>query len=70
MTNVFVKIESYEDIKDVMELSKERLKQAIDLLEKIAELKQKEDAELAVWTDNLNEISANIEDIEKTLKEQ
>ncbi|MDP6293766.1 MAG: hypothetical protein QF486_04355 [Candidatus Woesearchaeota archaeon] len=70
MSQVFVKIENYEDIKDIMELAKDRLKQAIQLLEQIAELKQKEDAELAAWTDNLNEISANVEDIDRALKEQ
>jgi DNA-binding protein H-NS len=70
MSQVFVKIENYEDIKDIMELAKDRLKQAIQLLEQIAELKQNEDAELAAWTDNLNEISANVEDIDRALKEQ
>ena len=69
MSQVFVKIENYEDIKDIMELAKDRLKQAIQLLEQIAELKQNEDAELAAWTDNLNEISANVEDIDRALKE-
>ena len=70
MNKVFVRLEDRDDIVDITQLARERLKQAITLLEKIAELKQKEDQELAEWTDHLNDISTNIDELERSIQEQ
>ncbi len=66
---VFVKIEDYKDILDVLELIKDRLGEAKRTLSDINELKNDEDAELELWSSTLNEIEKKLEDIDRTLFE-
>ena len=66
---VFVKIEDYKDILDVLELIKDRLGEAKRTLADINELKNDEDAELELWSATLNEIEKKLEDIDRTLFE-
>ena len=66
---VFVKIEDYKDILDVLELIKDRLGEAKRTLADINELKNDEDAELELWSSTLNEIEKKLEDIDRTLFE-
>ncbi len=66
---VFVKIEDYKDIIDVLGLIKDRLAEAKRTLADINELKNDEDAELELWGSTLNEIEKKIEDIDRTLFE-
>ncbi len=66
---VFVKIEDYKDIVDVLDLIKDRLAEAKRTLADINELKNDEDAELELWGSTLNEIEKKIGDIDRTLFE-
>lgn len=66
---VFVKIEDYKDIIDVLGLIKDRLAEAKRTLADVNELKNDEDAELELWGSTLNEIEKRIEDIDRTLFE-
>lgn len=66
---VFVKIDDYKDILDVLDLIKDRLAEAKRTLADINELKNDEDAELELWSSTLNEIEKKLEDIDKTLFE-
>jgi hypothetical protein len=66
---VFVKIEDYKDIIDVLDLIKDRLAEAKRTLADINELKNDEDAELELWSSTLNGIEKKIEDIDRTLFE-
>jgi len=66
---VFIKIESYKDILDVLDLIKDRLAEAKRTLEDINELKNDEDAELELWSSTLNDIEKKLEDIDRTLFE-
>ena len=66
---VFVKIEDYKDILDVLELIKNKISQAKDLLGKINELKNDEDTELDLWRTNIDEIERKVEDIDGDLLE-
>jgi len=66
---VFVKIDDYKDILDVLELIKDRLGEAKRTLSDINELKNDEDAELELWSSTLNEIEKKLEDIDRTLFE-
>ena len=66
---VFVKIEDYKDILDVLELIKDRLGEAKRTLADINELKNDEDAELELWSSTLNDIEKKLEDIDRTLFE-
>ena len=66
---VFVKIDEYKDIMDIMSLMREKLRQAKFLLDKIAELKAQEDSELATWAKELEDVEARVSTIDKTLME-
>lgn len=66
---VFVKIDDYKDIIDVMDLIKDRLSEAKRALADINELKNDEDAELELWSSTLNEIEKKLDDIDRTLFE-
>lgn len=66
---VFVKIDEYKDIVDIMTLMREKVRQAKFLLDKIAEMKAQEDQELATWAKELEEVESSIGNIDKTLME-
>ena len=66
---VFVKIEDYKDVLDVVNIIKNKIDDARKTLEKIKELKNDEDAELEVWNNSLNEIERKVDFIDKTLFE-
>jgi len=66
---VFVKIEDYKDILDILELLKDRLAEAKRTLADINELKNDEDAELDLWGSTLSEIDKKLESIDRTLFE-
>ena len=64
---VFVKIDEYKDVLDIMGIIKDKLAEARDTLGKINELKNEEDSELDLWNASLEEIESKIEHIDKTL---
>ena len=66
---VFVKIDEYKDIMDIMTLMREKLRQSKFLLDKIAELKAQEDSELATWAKELEDVESRVATIDKTLFE-
>ncbi|MEM4263569.1 MAG: hypothetical protein QW666_01575 [Candidatus Woesearchaeota archaeon] len=66
---VFVKIEDYKDIMDLLSLIKEKLSQARFLLGKINELKNQEDAELASWEKDLDDVASMVSDVDRMLIE-
>ena len=66
---VFVKIEDYKDILDILELLKDRLEEAKRTLADINELKNDEDAELDMWGSTLSEIDKKLDSIDRTLFE-
>jgi predicted nuclease with TOPRIM domain len=58
---VFVKIEEYQDVLEILSQVKEKLFEAKTTLHKIIELKETEDAEIDAW-------KAGIEDVEKKME--
>tara|TARA_Y100000310_G_C20674065_1_gene811886 strand:+ start:730 stop:975 length:246 start_codon:yes stop_codon:yes gene_type:complete len=66
---VFVKIEDYKDILDILSLVKDRLEEAKRTLADINDLKNDEDSELSMWGSTLNEIENKLDNIDKTLFE-
>ncbi len=66
---VFVKIEDYKDVLDVINIIKNKVVDARKTLEKINELKNEEDAELDLWRNSLGEIDRKVDFIDKTLFE-
>ena len=66
---VFVKIDSYKDVLRTVGLIKDRLNEAKGTLNKVKELKAKEDLELEGWDSKLSEIESKIEGIDHILFE-
>jgi len=66
---VFVKIEEYKDVLDVVNLIKNKIAEAKETLAKVNELKNEEDAELEIWRSGLEEVERKITFIDKALFE-
>lgn len=66
---VFVKIEEYEEVLDVMNLIKNKIEDAKKTISKINELKNEEDSELEMWRATLEEIERKTEFIDRSLFE-
>ena len=64
---VFIKIEEYKEILEIVRVIKNKLEEAKRILYKINELKNKEDAELNEWNSNINEIEKKIEEIDNSV---
>jgi hypothetical protein len=67
--NVFVKIDEYKDILDIIELIQEKVKESKTILGKINNLKNQEDAELELWENGLNDVERKLNFIDQTLFE-
>ena len=66
---VFVKIDEYKDVLEVMNMIKNKLEEAKETLGKINELKNEEDAELELWHSGLEEVERKIDFIDRALFE-
>lgn len=66
---VFVKIDAYKDIMDITTLMREKVKQAKFLLDKIADIKAQEDAQLATWAKEVESVEASIASIDRSLSQ-
>ena len=67
--SVFVKIEDYKEVLEVINAIKKNLAEARKTLDELTALKEQENSELQAWTSNLEEIEAKIEDIDKMMYE-
>jgi hypothetical protein len=66
---VFVKIDEYKDIMDLVNLMRSKIQQARYVLNRIAELKRQEDDELEAWSSELDNVEERIDVIDKRLTE-
>lgn len=64
---VFIKIEEYKEVIEIMKLIRNKIEDAKRILYKINELKNKEDAEIAEWNSNINEIEGKISEIDNSM---
>ena len=64
---VFVKINDYKDIVDILSLIKERIGHARLLLDKVNEFKRQEEAELDAWSNEIEEVAVRINEVDKIL---
>jgi len=64
---VFVKIDEYKNVLDIVQVLKGKVKEGKDILEKIHQLKAEEDSELEEWTAELEEIEKRIDGIDRGL---
>ncbi len=66
---VFVKIDDYKDVLDIMNMIKNKLGDAKNTLNEVNRLKNEEDAELELWQTSLEEAERRIMYIDKALFE-
>ena len=66
---VFVKVDEYKEILDVLEMVKSKIKEIRETLGGINILRNEEDAELAMWNNTVNEIEKKIENIDRLMFE-
>ena len=66
---VFVKVDEYKEILDVLEMIKSKIKEIRVALGDINALRNEEDAELAMWNNTMNEIEKKIDGIDRIMFE-
>lgn len=66
---VFVKLDSYNEVLGILDAMKAKVERAKATLEKVKELKHKEDTELQVWENNITAVEEKINFIDSTLVE-
>ncbi len=66
---VFVKVENYKDVLDIIDMIRGKVDQAKNTLADINELKNEEDAELDLWSSTLDEIEKKVHNIDRVLFE-
>jgi len=66
---VFVKVDEYREILDVLDMIKGKIKEIRGTLGGINSLRNDEDAELAMWNSTLNEIEKKVDSIDKIMFE-
>jgi hypothetical protein len=66
---LFVKVEEYKDVLDILDLVKSKLKEAKTTLHEINDLKNQEDSELAIWANEIMDVEKKVEFIDTTLFE-
>lgn len=65
--SVFVKINEYKEIMDVLELIKGKIREAKDTINDLNDLKNKEDAEIQSWAQTFLEIEKKVSDIDSLM---
>jgi hypothetical protein len=64
---VYVKIDEYKEILDIVNVIKKKLAESKELLDKINQLKAEEDQEILAWEKNVTDFSQKVEFIDRTL---
>ena len=66
---VFVKVDEYREILDVLDMIKGKIKEIRETLGSINSLRNEEDAELAMWNSTINDIEKKVESIDRIMFE-
>jgi hypothetical protein len=64
---IFVQLDEYSDISDIINLVRKKLDEAKSLLEQINKLREQEDAELDDWRREMGNVEEKIEQIDTVL---
>ena len=65
--SVFVKINEYKEIMDVLELIKGKIREAKDTINNLNDLKNKEDEEIQRWAQTFLEIEKKVSDVDSLM---
>ena len=66
---VFVKVDDYKELVDVLDMIKGKIKEVRGTLNNINSLRNEEDAEIAMWNSTIDDIEKKIEDIDNIMFE-
>jgi hypothetical protein len=66
---VFVRIDEYKDVLEVLNLLNKRLEKAREIMARINDLKNEEDAELDAWDRELADVEKKLDFMNRTLVE-
>jgi tetrahydromethanopterin S-methyltransferase subunit G len=66
---VFVRIDEYKDVLEVLNLLNAKLGKAKEIIQRINELKADEDAELEMWQKELSDVEKKMDFLNHTLVE-
>lgn len=66
---VYVKVDEYRDVLDALNVIRSKLNKAKTTLNKLHELKNKEDNELQYWENALTDVDKKVDYIDKSLFE-
>ncbi len=66
---VFIKVDEYKEILDVLDMIKDKIKEIRETLGNINALRNEEDEELAMWNNTINEIEKKVESIDRIMFE-
>ena len=66
---VFIKVDEYKEILDVLDMIKNKIKEIKGTLDNINSLRNEENAELSMWNNAISEIERKIDGIDKLLFE-
>lgn len=66
---LYVKIDDYKDVVDIMTLIKKKINDARSILSSINDIKSQEDYEIEQWNNKIEDIEKKIEYIDKNLFE-
>jgi hypothetical protein len=64
---IYVKVEDYKGVLDIIALVKEKIRDADSILHQISDVKSKEDIEIENWKVSLEEVKVKVSEIDKTL---
>jgi len=64
---VFVKVDEYKDILDILDLTHEKVRKARAMLAKIQELKRQEDTTIENWKHDLDIVESRVTEIDQKL---
>ncbi len=66
---VFVKVDEYKDVLDILDLVKNKIQEAKITIREVNDLKNQEDSELALWSNEIADIERKVDFIDQTLLE-
>ena len=66
---VFVKVDEYKEILDVLDMIKSKINEIRETLGNINALRNEEDAELTMWNNTINDIEKKIDGVDKIMFE-
>ncbi|MBW2998620.1 hypothetical protein KY321_03705 [Candidatus Woesearchaeota archaeon] len=66
---VFIKIDKYEDVLDLMNIVRDKVEKAKEVLIKIDDLKRKEDEKINQWKNNILDVESKLQNLNNNLFE-